>query len=711
MSRVAGVLLVAALTSAAVAADPCATTVGTVTGHVTATGGGPLAGARVRVQTCLGDPVLTDAAGAFTLAVPAGGASVVTAAADGHYIGCWLGGTSECVGVAAGASGIAIVLEPLPTDDDPAHVFRDPESCKTCHDTIYAQWSRSAMAFTNRNRWVDNLYNGTDIASPPGPAPDPGNPPFFSFVGSHNVDPAHPTRNGECANCHQPEYVGTDPTNTSFNLYSGADKHGVTCDFCHKIVDVDVSADGIMRPNLVVGAHGLPAKTTMLRSTIEPRLAFGPYDDVAYDGGNEMRAARGITGTSRLCAACHEDHADPRDPNDNFTGTYDGPPSQTTYSEWAASSYAARGIQCQDCHMPPVDATQFCNKVTFDRDPSQFRSHEFPGTTPDFLKSAVTLRARASAQDGVLTVDVDLTNSGAGHDVPTGVTLRHLLLVVTPKTKDGETLDQLADGGGPKVPDWGGVGDPAGGNFAGLPGKGYARVLVDENLVENVLFTEAVNEFDGRIHAGATDSTTYKFTLPSNWQKRDVRVDTQVWYRRAFKPLADQRKWTVPMGNNPHGTRGDGTDYDGGIVITERHNLLTCRGKLPKVTLTAMPAAGTASVTATFKLPRKETIDPVRDGAHVTLGPGGTTSLALDQGVDGLVSDGKTITFSGGTTGVRSLTLAAAGKHAYKVTLDLAALSSDVLGEKRIALGLESGDVCARRTLRCKLRGATARCH
>ena len=29
-------------------------------------------------------------------------------------------------------------------------------------------------------------------------------------------------------------------------------------------------------------------------------------------------------------------------------------------------------------------------------------------------------------------------------------------------------------------------------NLAGLPGKGYARVLVDESLVENVLFTVAV---------------------------------------------------------------------------------------------------------------------------------------------------------------------------------------------------------------------------
>src|SRR5262249_43357437 len=197
---------------------------------------------------------------------------------------------------------------------------------------------------------------------------------------SHNVDAAHPARTGECANCHQPEYVGTDPTNTNFNASSGAAAHGVTCDFCHKIADVDVSPDGIRRPNLVVGALGLPAKTTMLRSQSAPWLAFGPLDDVTFDAPPEMRAVHSaVTGSSRLCAACHEDHADPLDAADDFTETYAGPPSQTTYSEWAASPYAAQGIACQDCHMPPTGADRFCNRTSNLRDPSQVRSHTFEG--------------------------------------------------------------------------------------------------------------------------------------------------------------------------------------------------------------------------------------------------------------------------------------------------------------------------------------------
>src|SRR5262249_3308473 len=157
----------------------------------------------------------------------------------------------------------------------------------------------------------------------------------------------------------------------------------------------------------------------------------------------------------------------------------------------------------------------------------------------------------------------------------------------------------------PRIPNWGGFGTVGEGNFAGLAGKGFARVLVDENLVENVLFTEAVDQFDNRIHAGATDTSSYRFALPKDFAKRDVRVSTQLWYRPAFKPIADEHKGTEPLNGTPHGTRGDGPDYDGGLVIAERQNQLTCRGKLAKVAATADPAAGTLAVTATLKLPKK----------------------------------------------------------------------------------------------------------
>ena len=116
-------LLVAGLWGhASRADDPCATPASTISGSVTDAVGTPLAAARVRVQGCLGDPVVTDAAGNFTLAAPAG-AQIVTASAPGYFNGCWNAGGDACAPVGTDASGLVIRLDPLPQSDDPAFVF------------------------------------------------------------------------------------------------------------------------------------------------------------------------------------------------------------------------------------------------------------------------------------------------------------------------------------------------------------------------------------------------------------------------------------------------------------------------------------------------------------------------------------------------------------------------------------------------------------
>ena len=688
------------------AADPCTTTVGSVSGTVIAQGGGPLAGARVRVQGCVGDPVLTAADGGFTLPVPAG-AVVVAAAQQGYYTGCALGTVPNCATHTAGDSGLTIGLDPLPADDDPAHVFRDPEACRECHLDVFQQWDTSTMAHTNRNRWVDNLYNGTDLTMPSGPPPDPQNPPFFGFLSRHNTDAAHPTRNGECANCHQPEYVGTDPQNTNFNASSAASFHGVSCDFCHKVVEVDVSTNVLTHPNLVEG------KTTVLRSTSVPQLEFGPLDDVTFPGGSRMAAAwTPVMGSSRMCAACHEDSTDPRDANGDFLGTYTGPASQSTYSEWAGSDFAARGVQCQDCHMPPTGATQFCSQTSNVRDPSQVRSHTFEGTTADMLRRAAKLRLASVVDGQTLTVTAAVSNVGAGHDLPTGVTLRNLILVIDATDRTGARLSQLTgSAGGPRVPDWGGVGDPAGGAFAGLSGRGYARVLVDQFLVENVLFTEAVNAFDNRIAAGATDTSQYVFTLPRNWRKRDIRVQARLYYRRAFKPTADQRKWNIPLGGNPHGTRGDGTDYDENFVMAEARNFLTCRGTLGEVHAT-LTGAGSLSVRGTLRLPARTTFDPGTDGAGVALGYSATPNSLLQEEVTGFARSGATLTFAGnGSSSIDSLAFTRRSRRSYRLALAASKLDIGTPAGRQLLLGIDSGEVCFRHVLHCKSTAGGVSCH
>jgi len=696
------------------AVDPCATTVGTVSGTVSAAGGGPIAGARVRVQDCLGAPAVTDANGAFTVAVPAG-AVVVASAASGFFNGCYKQSPAspDCDTVTAGATALAIALDPLPAVDDPTYVYRDPASCQECHGDVVDQWNRSTMSHTNRNIWVDKLYNGTDATAPPGPPPDPNHPPFFAFLARHNPDAAHPIRYGECANCHQPTYVAANPTNTDFNLYEGQDSHGITCDFCHRIADVDVSPDGIRRPNLVPGESGAPPKTTMLRTPDAPGLIFGPLDDVTFPGGTEMRAAHAeITRSSRLCAACHEDSTDPRDPAGNFLGTYDGPASQMTYTEWAQSSYAQQGIECVDCHMPPSGADRFCSRSSNVRDPSQVRSHTFEGTTLEFLQRAVTLATTATVESDQVTVDVSVTNSGAGHWLPTGVTLRNIVLLVDAIDRSGVHLDPVqGDDGGPIVPEWGGSGDRSTGAFAGLPGKIYARVLYDEFFTKNVLFTIAVGAFDNRIPAGATDTTHYAFQLPHGWQKRDVRVDVKLYYRRAFKPFADQRKLNIPLNGNAHGTRGDGTDYDENLVMASTSNLLNCRGKVAKLRGATFAADGPLELSGVLKLPAGIALDAAADGVRVAFGDPSAASALVRENVQGFTPQGDGLQHDGAQgDAVGKLVLVKGSKRAYRVTLDLDGLDPVGLTGKKLQLGLDSGDVCFRKPLRCKTKGGRLRC-
>ena len=94
----------------------------------------------------------------------------------------------------------------------------------------------------------------------------------------------------------------------------------------------------------------------------------------------------------------------------------------------------------------------------------------------EFLASAVTLVLTATQGiDGVLA-EVVIANRGAGHSIPTDGWMRNLILLVTATDAAGNPLAYL----GPEVvSDWAGIGSAAEANYAGQPGKGFARLLED----------------------------------------------------------------------------------------------------------------------------------------------------------------------------------------------------------------------------------------
>jgi hypothetical protein len=96
------------------------------------------------------------------------------------------------------------------------------------------------------------------------------------------------------------------------------------------------------------------------------------------------------------------------------------------------------------------------------------------------------------------------------------------------------------------VPDWGGVGDPEKGYYAGLPGKGYAKILMElwtEITPTGAYWNPTRIVSDNRIPAFGSDTSTYLFGLPAN-QSANVKVT--LLFRRAFKQLVDWKGWDVP---------------------------------------------------------------------------------------------------------------------------------------------------------------------
>lgn len=179
-----------------------------------------------------------------------------------------------------------------------------------------------------------------------------------------------------------------------------------------------------------------------------------------------------------------------------------------------------------------------------ERDPLTFPAHTFPGAANvGLLQNSVSMEVKSRREDKRLMVDVSITNDKTGHHIPTDSPLRQLILLVNAIDKDGKSLTLLE---GETVPVWGGAGDPKLGYYAGLPGKGYAKILQElwtEIEPTGAYWNPTRIVSDNRIAAFATDASSYVFSAPSDGE---VKVTVTLFFRRAFKELMIQKGWDVP---------------------------------------------------------------------------------------------------------------------------------------------------------------------
>jgi hypothetical protein len=184
----------------------------------------------------------------------------------------------------------------------------------------------------------------------------------------------------------------------------------------------------------------------------------------------------------------------------------------------------------------------------------QRHEHSFIGATPDTLQAAITLDTQVRQIGPRIRVTTQVTNAGAGHAFPAGVSVRNALLVVT-ATAEGQSLTQVS---GPTVPFWASDDVPGDqpGDYAGWPGTGFAKVNEGRingvgPIVRPVLFVDAENVYEHSvIPAGQTRTTILDFAIPGDVMAGTLaQVTARLLYRRAYRAVAVTKGWTeTPQG-------------------------------------------------------------------------------------------------------------------------------------------------------------------
>lgn len=273
--------------------------------------------------------------------------------------------------------------------------FKDPSYCSGCHTTLYDQWRKSAHS----KAVSDDLFEKTVAFA-------------VDDLGGINNPDAQATQ-AFCFKCHSPIgfYIGEVPPK------SGVATSGVSCDFCHTVSGANGTGNGSF-----INTPG--------------DVKRGPFVD-AISPAHETTLSILHT-QSEFCGMCH----------DVFHPT-NGLPLEETYTEWKNSPYPAKNEQCQHCMMPEIK-----NAAASTDGPKRpvIFGHTFPGANfadgdaagaRKLLRSAAKLELKTdlkSTKPGEpVFVTVKITNTGAGHKLPTGLAeIRNMWLEINAVNKAGK---------------------------------------------------------------------------------------------------------------------------------------------------------------------------------------------------------------------------------------------------------------------------------
>ncbi|AGF78734.1 hypothetical protein UWK_02193 [Desulfocapsa sulfexigens DSM 10523] len=359
----------------------------------------------------------------------------------GKYSGITIGMSAGLIAVAslAMATGNGVDMEQYPYApsliqwEKSAAEFTEPETCAECHPQQYEEWRGSMHSIA----FQDPIYQGELKLA-------------IEAVG-HDVAK-------QCEGCHTAAaVVNGEVKGAGLKDLSPLAMAGVSCDVCHSIkghthwqtpTHQPENGSMILSPGKEVDGEVILTK-------------FGPFpaSEDCGEGFHECVESP-LHLKTELCASCHQ-----------VTHYEKHTPLEMTYTEWKNSTYAAKDINCQDCHM--VDLETFKRSAdTFQKPVRGEYHHYFNGA--NFLMYALTEMAAKKAGDEELAVsarqkyemavgrlqaaaelDIDpiyrdgrlaevkirVNNRRAGHNLPTSLTnIRQMWLEVTATDASGKVV-------------------------------------------------------------------------------------------------------------------------------------------------------------------------------------------------------------------------------------------------------------------------------
>jgi hypothetical protein len=189
-----------------------------------------------------------------------------------------------------------------------------------------------------------------------------------------------------CDRCHAPLAKLAEADNFAIH-------DAVGCDVCHTVREVSTPGTYEMHLNDIV--------------------KYGPLCD-AKDNYFHKVGCSPFHGTSEFCSACH-----------SLTWHTPGGETltvQSEFEEWRGSLYGGSRIECQSCHMPGAHDAVAVGSPARPGVPN----HAF--SLDELRKTALAVSVTVRDVGKNLDVSVALKNNHAGHDIPSGLPERRLIL-------------------------------------------------------------------------------------------------------------------------------------------------------------------------------------------------------------------------------------------------------------------------------------------